>query len=50
MTVGVVVVLGILGVVGLVTVCMVLLVAWCESAGETQDYRKAPRARTAGTR
>ena len=36
MTVGVVV-LGILGVVGLVSVCTVLLVVWCESAGETQD-------------
>ena len=44
------VVLGSLGVVGLVAVCTVLLIVWCESAGEKQDYRKAPRARTAGTR
>jgi len=36
MTVGVVV-LGILGVVGFVVACTVLLIAWCESAGETQD-------------
>ena len=44
------VVLGSLGVVGLVAVCMVLLIVWCESAGEKQDYRKAPRARTAATK
>ena len=44
------VVLGSLGVVGLVVACTVLLVVWCESAGETQHRRKPPHARKAGTR
>ncbi len=44
------VVLGSVGLVGLVAVCMVLMIVWCENAGETQDYRKAPRARSAATK
>ena len=44
------VVLGSLGVVGLVAVCMVLLIVWCEGAGETQHRRKPPHARKAAKR
>ena len=44
------VVLGSLGVVGLVVACTVLLVVWCESAGETQPRRKPPHARKAAKR
>ena len=44
------VVLGSLGVVGLVAVCTMLLVVWCESAGETQHRRKPPHARKAAKR
>ena len=39
-----------LGLVGLATAWTVVLVVWCEGAGETRDYRKAPRARTADTK
>ena len=39
-----------LAVVGLMVVWTVLLVVWCESAGEAHDYGRAPRARAAASK
>ena len=37
-------------VAGLMAVWTVLLVDWCESAGEAHDYGKAPPARSLGSK